>query len=165
MLAFWVQHLDTPWHAEHANLLAPVLMIVGGAVVGLALIPLVRITRRRLLLLLRGWRARRRNRRSHAMAEIRARAMMSELCPYGWSAQITLFDGARGADEEPPPDVVALDWIELGEDRSRPKVLRRVWAPTIAQALGAMVLDRQTDAALEQIELQATADGADWLDL
>jgi hypothetical protein len=43
-------------------------------------------------------------------------------------------------------------------------VMRRVWAPSIAEALDAMVADRRTDLALEQIEMRATLDGADWPD-
>ena len=43
-------------------------------------------------------------------------------------------------------------------------VARRVWAPTIGEALQTMVEDRRTDIALEQIE-QAVADEDDaWWD-
>jgi hypothetical protein len=44
-------------------------------------------------------------------------------------------------------------------------VIRRVWAPTIGEALDAMVADRRTDETLEQIEQGAVADGALWPDL
>jgi hypothetical protein len=115
--------------------------------------------RRRLL-------ARRRQRqrlRALATAEARARALMSELCPHGWRAQITLF----GPGDELPPDApsgerarVALDWAELEDEHRRVAVVRRVWAASIGDALEAMVADRRTDETLEQIE-----QGAVWPDL
>ncbi len=52
---------------------------------------------------------------------------------------------------------VALDWAELEDESGEPAVLRRVWAPTIVEALEAMVADRQTDETLEQIEQGAAA--------
>ena len=60
---------------------------------------------------------------------------------------------------------VALDWAELDPEHAGPAVIRRVWAPTIPEALDAMVADRRTDAALEQIEHGAAAEGAEWPDL
>ena len=92
---------------------------------------------------------------------------MSELCPHGWQAQITVF----GSDEDQPRTPngerarVALDWTELQAPGAAPAVMRRVWAPTIAEALEAMVADRRTDETLEQIERGAVADGALWPDL
>jgi hypothetical protein len=87
-------------------------------------------------------------------AELRARSLMSELCPHGWRAQLTLL--APG--DELPPDAprgerprVALDWAELGE-RGEIVVARRVWAASIGEALDAMVADRRTDETLERIE-------------
>jgi hypothetical protein len=118
-----------------------------------------------------GARRRRAHRlRTAANAEQRARAMMSELCPHGWRAQITLF----GPGDEMPPDApdgdrsrVALDWAELEDERRRVAVVRRVWAPTIGEALEAMIADRRTDETLEQIEqgALADADGTLWPDL
>jgi hypothetical protein len=119
----------------------------------------------------RAFRARRRRRRRDrecATAEVRARALMSELCPQGWRAQITLFE----ANDELPPGApdgdwarVALDWAELDHARGGPAVVRRVWARAIGEALDAMVADRRTDETLEQIEQGAAADGAEWPDL
>ena len=90
--------------------------------------------------------------------ETRLRAAMSELCPHGWRAHVTLF----GPDDELPGDApagarsrVALDWAELAEDGDREAIVRRVWAPTVAEALEAMVSDRRTDETLEQIERAA----------
>ncbi|MFZ0386194.1 MAG: hypothetical protein WAL22_11045 [Solirubrobacteraceae bacterium] len=160
VLLLWVQFLKHPYHAEHSNLIAPLVMILAAAVVGLLLIPAVRVTRRHALQVFR----RRRLRRDSAAAELRARAMMGELCPHGWSCQITLYEGPLPADEDPPPGRVALDWVELRQESGRPAVMRRVWAGSIAEALEAMVADRRTDLALEQIELRATLEGADWPD-
>jgi hypothetical protein len=117
---------------------------------------------------MRSWRGRRQRLRAAASAELRARALMSELCPHGWRAQITMF---AGADEDLPvgaggaPATVALDWTELQDDSGRPAVMRRVWAPTIGEALEAMVADRRTDETLERIEQGAVAEGALWPDL
>jgi hypothetical protein len=160
VLLLWVQFLKHPYHAEHSNLIAPIVMILAAAVVGLLLIPAVRVTRRHALQVFRRWRLR----RDSAAAELRARAMMGELCPYGWSCQITLYEGPLPADEDPPPGRVALDWVELRQESGSPAVMRRVWAGSIAEALEAMVADRRTDLALEQIELRATLEGADWPD-
>jgi hypothetical protein len=163
VLLLWVQFLKQPYHAEHSNLIAPIAMILGAAVVGLLLIPAVRVTRRRTVHVFRGRRLRRR-RRDSAAAELRARAMMGELCPHGWSCQITLYEGPLPPDEDPPPGRVALDWVELRQETGSPAVMRRVWAGSIAEALEAMVADRRTDLALEQIERRATLEGADWPD-
>jgi hypothetical protein len=110
---------------------------------------------------MRSWRARRRRTREAANAERRARAMMSELCPHGWQAQITVYDGRERPGE---PNHVALDWTEYEDATGRPAVSRRVWAPTIAEALEAMVADRRTDETLEQIERGALAGGQLWPD-
>jgi hypothetical protein len=110
----------------------------------------------------------RRRLREMAGAEARARALMSELCPHGWRAQITLFERGDELPEDAPADRrrarVALDWSELQDDRDHVAVMRRVWAPTIADALEAMVADRRTDETLEQIERAAGVDGG-WPDL
>jgi hypothetical protein len=164
VLLLWVQFLKRPYHAEHSNLLAPIAMIFVAAIIGLLLIPMLRVSRHHALVSFRGWRLRRRRRRDSAAVELRARALMGELCPHGWSCQITLYEGPLPPDEEPPPDRIALDWVELHQQAGRPAVMRRVWAGSIAEALEAMVADRRTDLALEQIELRATLEGADWPD-
>jgi hypothetical protein len=164
VLVLWVQYIDRPYHEGHSNLLAPIAMIVVAAVLGLLLIPAVRVSRHHVLVSFRSWRLRRRRRRDSAAAELRARAVMGELCPHGWSCQITLYEGPLPPDEDLPPDRIALDWVELHEEAGRPAVMRRVWAPSIADALAAMVADRRTDLALEQIEMRATLEGADWPD-
>ena len=151
---------------DSGSLWAPLALIVAGAIVGGLMIPLLRfaITRSRAAFF--AWRARRRRTRAAATAERRARALMSELCPYGWRAQLTLYEGATAQENgEPVRDSVALDWFELTERGDEPAVIRRVWAPTIGEALEAMVCDRRTDETLEQIELRASADGAYWPDI
>jgi hypothetical protein len=51
-----------------------------------------------------------------------------------------------------PP--VELEWKQFEQEPPRVAVARRLWAPTIAQALETMVQDRATDRLLEQIERQ-----------
>lgn len=158
------------FHPGPAGMLQPLELLGVGVVVGLVGLWLLGLVVPRGRHRLRARRGRRRQAQSAASAERRARAIMSELCPFGWQAQITLFDmaGGRGprAGAEGPPAAVALDWAELSaQPEQRPVVMRRVWAPTIAQALEAMVSDRQTDEALEQIEQLAAAEGVLWPDL
>jgi hypothetical protein len=97
--------------------------------------------------------------------EVRARAVMGELCPNGWQAQLTLY----GSAQAPPPGVhrvegalVAVDWSELADEHGEPPVTRRVWAATIADALAAMVEDRRTDEVLERIERSGDTDDDPW---
>jgi hypothetical protein len=150
------------------SLLEPLLLIIAGACAGALLLPLTRL----LITRTRGrWHARRAERRrmrTAATAELRARTMMSELCPHGWHAQISLLEGVADPDGgalETRPTRVALDWTELSQLDGRAAVMRRVWADSISEALEAMVADRRTDETLEQIEQGAVADGALWPDL
>lgn len=97
--------------------------------------------------------------------EVRARAIMGELCPNGWQAQITLYGATAGAPPEAPHfdgGVVAVDWSELPAAGEELPPARRVWAPTIADGLAAMVDDRRTDEVLERIERSANADDDPW---
>src|ERR1039458_1086137 len=94
-----------------------------------------------------------------------ALAVMGELCPHGWQAQIILY----GWGAPVPPDapawrvpLVELEWKQFEEQTGRVAVARRVWAPTIAEALQSMVEDRQTDITLEQIERAAAEEGDVW---
>jgi hypothetical protein len=90
-----------------------------------------------------------------------ALAVMGELCPHGWQAQITLYGwGAPIPDDAPPAraPLVELEWKQFAEEPGRVAVARRVWAPTIEGALQVMVDDRRTDLALEQIEQAAEQD-------
>jgi hypothetical protein len=151
-----------------ASLLEPLLLIVAGACAGALLLPLTRTVVTRVRAVIRSRRVARRRLRAAATAETRARAMMSELCPYGWHARITLLEGAI----DPEGNVaggsrprVALDWTELSPETGRPAVMRRVWADSIGGALQAMFADRRTDETLEQIEQGAVADGVLWPDL
>jgi hypothetical protein len=162
MLIFWMQDVG-PNHGHGGPDLGVIAMVIAGAIVGVLIYKLVDLAvlgiRRRIAL--------RRHERAVASAERRARALMGELCPEGWRAQVTLFEpgdelpGAPGGGWAR----VALDWAELDPERTGQAVVRRVWAPTIAEALEAMVADRCTDEALEQIEHGAAAEGAEWPDL
>lgn len=156
------------FHPAGINMLEPLLLIAFLVCFGAVVVPLLSLVVPHTRRALRARRAKRRRLRAAANAEVRARALMSELCPHGWRAQMTLF--GPDADHRPSapggrPVAVALDWTELGGPSGRPAVLRRVWAPTIAEALEAMVADRRTDLTLEQIEHGAVADGALWPDL
>jgi len=105
---------------------------------------------------------RRRHRRQEPVDDQwRALAVMGELCPHGWQAQITLYGwGAPVPDDAPPSRVplVELEWKQFDEEPGKVAVERRVWAPTIDAALRNMVDDRRTDVTLEQIEQAAAQD-------
>ena len=166
VLAFMAQ-FEAGLHPGSVNLLEPLfsllLAAVGGGLLLLALSRLVPRVRRRL----RARHASRRRLRSAAGAELRSRAMMDELCPHGWSAKVTILGGRDSSPAlapDAPRDLVALDWAEFEADGSRVAVVRRVWAPTISDALEAMVADRRTDETLQHIEQAALADGATWPD-
>ena len=170
MLAFMVQWGGERYHPGPINLLQPLALLAVGVVAGVLLVPalerLVPRARRRVRARLR----RRRNLRAAATAEQRARAIMSELCPHGWRAEITLFEhpGRDGRDRpdrpdgEARPDRVRLEWTELRDESGAPAVMRELWAPTVGAALERMVADRQTDETLEAIEQGAVWEGAHW---
>ncbi|MGH2851539.1 MAG: hypothetical protein ACRDLP_13080 [Solirubrobacteraceae bacterium] len=98
--------------------------------------------------------------------EIRARAMMEELCPGGWQAQVTLYS-ATGLPSDAPVNaggLVSVTWLELGadEDEDELSMVRRLWAPTISDGLAAMVEDRRADELPEHIEWLASTDDDPW---
>jgi hypothetical protein len=167
VLTYLVQFRGAHLDPGHASLLAPAALIAFVICLGAIAVPLLGVMVSATRGLARSWSLRRRRVQAAAIAEVRARALMSELCPHGWRATITI-----GARPEGDPSSsrdrraqVALDWTELHDETGRPAVMRRVWAPTIAEALDAMVTDRRTDETLEQIEQGAVADGASWPDL
>lgn len=168
MLTYLVQFGGDRVHPGQVSLLAPLALIGFVVCVGAVTVPLLGVAVSGTRGLVRSWRGRRQRLRAAASAEMRARALMSELCPHGWRAQITLVSGAGEDQPRTPsgaPAKVALDWTELQDESGRPAVMRRVWAETIGEALEAMVADRRTDETLEQIEQGAVADGARWPDL
>jgi hypothetical protein len=81
---------------------------------------------------------------------------MDELCPHGWRAQLTLTDPERGT--------VQLEWTEFEDAFHETGVARRLTAPSIHEALEAMVADRRTDVTLQDIEAAALAEGCSWPD-
>ena len=150
-------------HAD--GLVGPLVLIGVCAAAGALLLPLVRAGVAHGRGALRGRLRRWRRVRAEVGAERRARALMGELCPHGWRAELTLYEGRPTTETgEPVRAPVALDWYELRPGGLEPAVVRRVWAGSVAEALEAMVADRRTDVALEQIELRASADGASWPD-
>jgi hypothetical protein len=168
VLPFLVQFCGARCHPGSVSLLAPLLLVASAICVGAVLVPLLGVVVSAVRGRVRSRRARRRGLRTSANVEARTRALMSELCPHGWRAQITML---AESDEDRPQTSdgrrarVALDWIELQDESGRPAVTRRVWAQTIGEALDAMIADRRTDEALERIEQGAVADGALWPDL
>jgi hypothetical protein len=109
---------------------------------------------------------RRRYRRPRPVADQwQALAVMGELCPDGWQAQITLYGWGAPVPADAPPSrapLIELEWKQFDEGLERVAVARRVWAPTIGEALQTMVEDRQTDFTLEQIERSVLEDGDIW---
>lgn len=94
-----------------------------------------------------------------------ALVVMGELCPDGWQAQITLYGWGAPVPADAPrahTPLVELEWKQFEEATGRVVVARRVWAPTIGEALQAMVDDRRTDITLEQIEQAAAESGGAW---
>jgi hypothetical protein len=94
-----------------------------------------------------------------------ALAVMGELCPYGWQAQITLYGWGAPVPADAPPSrvpLVELEWKQFDEEPGLVAVARRVWAPTIGEALQTMVDDRRTDMTLEEIEREQGEDGEVW---
>lgn len=163
MLTVAVEFGGVRFHPAQVNLIAPLILAAFVICVGALIVPLLGLAVSSCRDGIRSWRARRRRLQAAAGAEMRARAMMSELCPHGWRAQITILSG----DEEHEGGRrggVAVEWTELRDANGTPAVMRRVWAPTIGEALEAMVADRRTDETLEQIEQGAVADGALWPD-
>jgi hypothetical protein len=101
---------------------------------------------------------RRPKRRGPVSDQWQALAVMGELCPHGWKAQITLYGwGAPVPDDAPQSraPLVELEWKLFDEDSGSVAVARRVWAPSIGEALQTMVEDRRTDVTLEEIERSA----------
>jgi hypothetical protein len=106
---------------------------------------------------------RRRHRRPKPVADQwQALAVMGELCPHGWQAHITLYGWGAPVPADAPQSrtpLVELEWKQFDEEPGRVVVARRVWSPTIGEALASMVEDRRTDIALEEIEQAASEDG------
>jgi hypothetical protein len=149
--------------SHYLNLVALPLTIIATAVAGWLLIKMLERSVPRLRRRLQIRIARRRRLHAAATAELSARAMMDEMCPHGWQAEIVLFGSADQLPDEAPDRArtrVQLDWSQLHESAAA----RRVWAPDVKQALEAMVAERITEETLQQIEQQALADGASWPD-
>jgi hypothetical protein len=131
----------------HAPVAGYETLVIGAAIVALASAALL------IALYLR----RRARRPKSVRDQWQALAVMGELCPEGWQAEITLYGwGAPIPSDAPDARVppVELEWKQFEQEPTRVAVARRLWAPTIAQALETMVQDRATDRLLEQIERQ-----------
>jgi len=115
-----------------------------------------------------GLALRRRHRRPKPVSDQwQALAVMGELCPHGWQAQITLRGWGAPVPEDAPAwrvPLVELEWKQFEEESGRVAVARRAWARSIPEALQLMVDDRRTDLTLEQIEQAVAEDGDLWWD-
>ncbi len=90
-----------------------------------------------------------------------ALAVMSELCPDGWQAQITVHGKGASMPAEVPDALLAaveLEWKQFAGESGRVVVARRLSAPTIGTALQMMVDDRRTDIELEQMGCAAAGE-------
>lgn len=110
---------------------------------------------------------RRRSRRPAPVAdEWRAQAVMGELCPDGWQAQITLYGWGAPVPADAPASrapLVELEWRRFDADPTRSVSSRRCWSPSIREALQTMVDSRRADLELEQIEQHVLGeDDPDW---
>jgi hypothetical protein len=108
---------------------------------------------------------RRRYRPKPVTDQWQALAVMGELCPHGWQAQINLYGWGAPVPADAPPSrvpLIELEWKQFAEESGQVLVARRVWAPTIAQALQAMVEDRWTDITFERIEQAVAGDEDLW---
>jgi hypothetical protein len=84
-----------------------------------------------------------------------ALVVMGELCPHGWQAQITMYGWGAPMPPDAPPSrapLVEVEWKRFEEDSERVAAVRRVWSPTVGEALQVMVDDRRSEITLEQIE-------------
>ena len=109
---------------------------------------------------------RRRNRRPKPVSDQwQALAVMGELCPTGWQAQITVYGWGAPVPPDAPPSrvpLIELEWKQFEEESGRVAVARRIWAATIEEALQAMVEDRWTDVTLEEIEGAVSDEDLGW---
>jgi hypothetical protein len=150
VLASGVQggHARAPWHETLVIALAVAAMTIACVWIAIYL--------------------RRRYRRNRPVADQwQALAVMGELCAHGWQAQITLYGWGAPVPADAPPSrvpLVELEWKQFDEEPGHVAVARRVWAPTVGEALQTMVEDRRTDIALEQIEQAVSEEDAWWND-
>src|ERR1700687_4807407 len=91
---------------------------------------------------------RRRDRQpKHVTDQWQTLAVMGELCPDGWQAQITVYgDGAPVPLDAPPAraPLVELEWQQFDGEHQHVTASRRAWARTIGGALQMMGDDRGT---------------------
>jgi hypothetical protein len=97
---------------------------------------------------------RREKQRKRVVDQWQTLAVMGELCPRGWQAQITLYgDGAPVPEDAPAAraPLVELEWQQFDGEPRQVIAARHAWARTIGGALQMMVDDRATDLDLEQL--------------
>jgi hypothetical protein len=126
---------SAPWHETLAIMLAVVAMAIA------------------CVLIFRRLRRRERQRK-RVVDQWQTLAVMGELCPRGWQAQITLYgDGAPVPLDAPAAraPLVELEWQQFDGEPRQVITARHAWARTIGGALQMMVDDRCTDLDLEQL--------------
>ncbi len=98
----WAVHLGAVrFGPDAASLWVPLALIAFVVCVGAVIFPLLGLAVASAWGRLRSRRSRHRRVDAAANAEARARAMMGELCPHGWRAQVTLFADAESDDHRP----------------------------------------------------------------
>jgi hypothetical protein len=83
-----------------------------------------------------------------------ALAVMGELCPHGWKAEIRLYGWGAPLPEDAPTartPPVAMVWTQFDAESRRIRE-RSVWAASISEGIAAMVADRRTELDIETLE-------------
>jgi LPXTG-motif cell wall-anchored protein len=102
-------------------------------------------------------RRRREQRPRDVEAEWRARAVMGELCPHGWQAQITLYGWQGPVPADAPwarAPLVELEWRHY-DDQGEVAGAGRCWAPSVAAGLQTMLDSRWQELASEAADRSA----------
>lgn len=95
--------------------------------------------------------------------EWKARAVMGELCPDGWQANITVYGWGAPMPADAPPSrapLVELEWKHFDAGGEVAALPQRAWASSIRAGLATMVEHQRNHLLFEQVE-QASSDADD----